>query len=38
MLDIAMGNPTNPAYIPIELLNYSQHMTFLQRVVNTLVR
>ncbi|TRY74075.1 hypothetical protein TCAL_06710 [Tigriopus californicus] len=35
--DFLMGNPVNPSYIPVEFLNYSQEMTFLQRVLNTLV-
>eukprot|EP00095_Tigriopus_kingsejongensis_P011466 maker-scaffold582_size130280-snap-gene-0.21 protein:Tk11466 transcript:maker-scaffold582_size130280-snap-gene-0.21-mRNA-1 annotation:"udp-glucuronosyltransferase 2c1" len=33
-VDLAMGNPINPSYIPLELLNYSQEMSFPQRVVN----
>jgi len=38
MMDIIMGNPTDPAYIPFEYINFGQKMTFLQRVVNTLIR
>lgn len=34
--DAAMGNPTNPAYLPIVVLNYGQRMSFSERVVNTL--
>jgi len=38
LTDIAMGNPTDPAYIPFEYFNFGQDMTFLQRVANSLVR
>ncbi|GFG36154.1 hypothetical protein Cfor_00736, partial [Coptotermes formosanus] len=32
----AMGNPTNPAFIPDILLPYGSHMTFYERLQNTL--
>ncbi len=36
MIDMAVGNPTNPSYIPIEYLNLGQRMSFIERVYNTL--
>lgn len=30
------GNPMNPSYIPVNLLPYSDQMTFIERVENTL--
>jgi hypothetical protein len=32
----AVGNPTNPAFIPDVLLPYGNHMTFYERLQNTL--
>ncbi|GFG28375.1 hypothetical protein Cfor_10539, partial [Coptotermes formosanus] len=32
----AMGNPTNPAFVPNNLLPYGNHMTFYERLQNTL--
>jgi len=32
----AMGTPTNPAFIPDALLPYGNHMTFYERLQNTL--
>jgi len=32
----AMGNPTNPAFIPDALLPYGNRMTFYERLQNTL--
>ena len=35
MLDMSVGNPTNPAYIPIELFGFSEEMSFPERLINT---
>jgi glucuronosyltransferase len=32
----AMGTPTNPAFIPEVVLSYGNHMTFYERLQNTL--
>jgi hypothetical protein len=32
----AMGNPTNPAFMPNIFLPYGNHMTFYERLQNTL--
>lgn len=32
--DLAMGNPRNPAVIPVELSTFSDKMTFLERLQN----
>ena len=37
-IDVAMGNPTNPAYLPIELLEYGPIMSLKERVINTIAR
>ncbi len=38
-LDEALGNPSNPSYIPTEyVLSFGQHMSFKQRLLNTLTR
>jgi len=37
-IDMAMGSPTNPSFIPLELFDFSQQMTFMQRLKNTLAR
>ncbi len=34
--DKAMHNPLNPSYIPADLMNFGQHMTFPERVINTI--
>jgi glucuronosyltransferase len=34
-VDSAMGQPNNPAYMPMFLLPFTAPMTFLQRVINT---
>ncbi len=36
-LDVAVGNPVNPSFIPIEYLGYGQRMTFKERLANTLM-
>jgi len=33
-----MGNPIDPSYIPVELFNFGQRMSFLERTANTLGR
>ena len=38
VFDLAMGNPINPSYMPNEVFSaFSQQMSFLERVVNTLI-
>jgi hypothetical protein len=32
----AVGTPTNPAFIPDMMLSYGNHMTFYERLQNTL--
>lgn len=38
ILDIAMGNVANPAYLPVVLAEYGQNMNFWQRTINTLIQ
>ena len=38
VVDLAVGNPTNPSYIPLELFNFGTKMSFWERTVNTLGR
>ncbi len=35
VIDWAMGQPNNPAYMPFVFLDYYHPMTFIQRVINT---
>ncbi len=37
-LDDALGNPSNPSYIPTQYTNFGQQMSFYQRLINTLAR
>ena len=36
-IDAAMGQPHNPSFMPIALLEYGSDMSFLQRLKNTVV-
>lgn len=36
LIDLALGNPTNPSYIPLELFDYGPEMSLWERTLNTL--
>ena len=38
VVDLAMGNPANPSYIPLELFDFGPEMTLWERTLNTLGR
>ncbi len=37
VVEVALSNPTNPAYIPNLTTGFGADMNFLERTVNTLV-